>query len=692
MNWKLIDEKYAYNGDLGAKLYTDGSALLKFWSPGADSVKIVLYDKNDQSKIVAQKIDMSLGDRGVWEEKLDETNTGLENLSGYYYHYEIERDGVKKLVLDPYAFSMAVLSHKNGDCDKNHSIGKAAIINPSIIGPKLDFAKIKNYTAREDAIIYEVHIRDLTSDPSIEDDLNAQFGTFTAFIDKLDYIQSLGVTHIQLLPIMSYFWGDELKNSGRMLEYSSNENNYNWGYDPHSYFSVTGMYSENPNDPELRIKELKTLILEIHRRGMGVILDVVYNHTARVHIFEDLVPNYYHFMDADGNPRTSFGGGRLGTTRKMARKILIDSISYWVREFKVDGFRFDMMGDHDAETIQMAYDRAKTINPNIIMIGEGWRTYVGDEKGEATMPADQDWMQHTESVGVFSDEFRNEMKSGFGSEEEKDREGSPKFITGGPREIAKVFDNIIANPHNFVATHPGDVVQYIEAHDNLTLHDVISIAIKKDPDYHEEEIQKRIRLGNTMLLTSQGTVFIHAGQEYGRTKQFRAETSKVPDKSHYGIDETGIPFKYPYFIHDSVYSSDAINMFEWSKIKKEGIHKETVEFTKGLINLRRSTEIFRLKTVDEIKSKISMIKSEDIKSRDLVIGYRAEAATGEIYYVFINADTKEREIRVNFDLRDAVVIVDALKAGVIPISNPTGVRITKDSIIMEPLTPVVLKM
>src|SRR5699024_1929482 len=186
-----------------------------------------------------------------------------------------------------------------------------------------------------------------------------------------------------------------------------------------------------------------------------------------------------------------------------------------VDEYKVDGFRFDMMGDHDAETIQIAYDEAKAINPNILMIGEGWVTYVGDENYPDVMPADQHWMQYTDAVGSFSDEFRNELKSGFGSE------GQPRFLTGGARNIEQMYDNLTANPHNFKATSPGDVVPYIAAHDNLTLHDVIAQSIQKDPKDHAEEIHQRIRIGNLMLLTAQGTPFIHAGQEFGRTKQFR---------------------------------------------------------------------------------------------------------------------------------------------------------------------------
>ena len=684
--WQMIDELYAYDGELGAFLHNDGTAMLKLWSPVADFVSVVLYDKFNQHEIIADDIEMNLGNRGVWEITLNEENTGIKDLRGYFYHYKVESRGETKLILDPYAPSMAAWDNEPEDSLKAYDVGKAAIINPSQIGPELDFANIEGFERRTDAIIYETHIRDFTSDPSIDGELNAQFGTFKAFIDKLDYIKDLGVTHIQLLPIMSYFWGDELANYERLLEYSSRDNNYNWGYDPHSYFSVSGMYSENPNDPELRIAEFKELINEIHSRGMGVILDVVYNHTARLHIFEDIIPNYYHFMDADGTPRTSFGGGRLGTTHEMARRILVDSILYWVNEFKVDGFRFDMMGDHDAESIQISYDRAKEINPNILMIGEGWRTFAGDEIYPDVKPADQDWVAYTNSVGVFSDEIRNELKSGFG------HEGQPRFITGGARNISQIFDNIIAQPHNFKADDPGDVVQYIAAHDNLTLHDVIAVSIRKDPDYHQEEIQKRIRLGNTIILTSQGKVFLHSGQEYGRTKQFRSETQTPPYKSTYTVDKDGNPFDYPFFIHDSYDSSDAINMFDWEKVTNEGIHKETMEFTKGLIELRKSTDAFRLPTMELVNSNVSLVESPDIKEVDLVIGYRVESTSGDIYYVFINADETRREIRLGKDITDSVVLVDGKKAGTFPILRPSGVKLTKESIILNPLTPTVLKI
>ncbi len=679
-----------YRGPLGPILHNNGSATLFLWSPSADKVQVVLYDRENPAKVVKDDLSMEKSEKGSWYILLNENNTGLSDLEGFYYHYKITRKGKAVLALDPYAPSMATWNQENPDT----RVGKGAIVNPSAIGPNLAFPDIEGYEKREDGIIYEVHVRDFTSDPNIESELKHPFGTFTAFIDRLDYIKDLGVTHVQLLPVMSYYFANETKRSERNLEYSSKGNIYNWGYDPHSYFSITGMYSEDPADPTKRIEEFKTLVQAIHKRGMGVILDVVYNHTASVHILEDLEPQYYHFMNADGTPRESFGGGRLGTTHRMARRLLLDSILYWVREYKVDGFRFDMMGDHDAETIQMAYDESVKINPNILMIGEGWRTYAGDEGGRSVLAADQDWMQYTQSVGSFSDEFRNELKSGFGSE------GQPRFLTGGPRSIHLIYDNLRAMPQNFKASHPGDVVPYIEAHDNLTLHDVIAQSIKKDPKYHEEEIQRRIRLGNLMVLTAQGTAFVHAGQEYGRTKQFlhpdyREPVKNPPYKSTFMTDQNGKPFEYPYFIHDSYDSSDAINLFHWARVEdaeKYPHQVQTKDYTKGLIHLRRSSDAFRHKTMDAVFRKITKIHGEEIGSWDLVIAYRLENSEGtEAYYIFINADLISRKVTFHHDLRNGEVLVDRERAGTRKISDPTGFFLDNQSITMDPLTAVVIR-
>ena len=704
-SWRLKDESYSYDGPLGATLKEDGKRVdLTLWSPSADKVSVVVYDKKDPEKIVGT-VALEKGEKGTWKQTLDaNSGLGISNYTGYYYHYQIERQGKTVLVLDPYAKSLAAWNSDLAKTDAAHKVAKAAFVDPAKLGPHdLTYGKIRNFKSREDAVIYEAHVRDFTSDPAIAKDLTKPFGTFEAFIEKLDYLKDLGVTHIQLLPVLSYYFVNELKNHERLSAYASSNSNYNWGYDPQNYFSLTGMYSSNPKNPEKRIAEFKNLINEIHKRGMGAILDVVYNHTAKVDIFEDLEPNYYHFMDADGTPRTSFGGGRLGTTHYMTKRLLVDSIKYLVDTYKVDGFRFDMMGDHDAASIEEAYKAARALNPNLIMLGEGWRTYAGDEN-MPTKAADQDWMKHTDTVAVFSDDIRNNLKSGYPNE------GQPAFITGGKRDINTIFKNLIAQPTNFEADSPGDVIQYIAAHDNLTLFDIIAQSIKKDPSKAENyaEIHRRLRLGNLMVLTAQGTPFIHSGQEYGRTKQFRdpayktpVAEDKQPNKSHLLRDKDGNPFDYPYFIHDSYDSSDAINKFDWTKATDGKVYPENVksrDYMKGLIALRQSTDAFRLKSLQDIKDRIRLITvpgQNGVEKEDVVIGYQITAPNGDIYAVFVNADEKAREfnLRTAFDhLRNAEVLADENQAGPVGIANPKGIEWTEKGLKLNALTATVLRI
>jgi pullulanase/glycogen debranching enzyme len=241
-------------------------------------------------------------------------------------------------------------------------------------------------------------------------------------------------------------------------------------------------------------------------------------------------------------PKGSFGGGQVGSTHLMTRRLIIDSLVYLTDTYKVDGFRFDMMGNLDLDTITQAYEKVSALNPQTLWIGEGWRTFNGDYGISDVTPADQDAMHLTDAVSVFSDEVRNELKSGFGIE------GQPRFLTDGKRTLSLLYSNMIAQPGNVSEDDPGDIVQYIEAHDNLTLHDVIALSIKKDPKTSEEEILRRQCLGNALLLTHQGIVFLHSGQEYGRTKQFRHSDyiSKVdmpPAKSTFMADAEGNPFE-----------------------------------------------------------------------------------------------------------------------------------------------------
>lgn len=652
-SWQSTDSSFSYDGELGA-IYTKESTNFKLWTPFASEVILSLY-KDGQDKEPYQTENLTKGDRGVW-------NSVVEgDLQGVFYSYDVTNNGKKKRVLDPYAKTMAAFN------SNKEPVGRGAVIDTALVGPALDYAKIDGYTKKEDAVIWEIHVRDFTSDPSLKTE--AQFGTYKAFIEKLDYIKSLGVTHVQLLPVLNYYFGDETDSATRESQYSAGGNNYNWGYDPHNYFSPEGMYSEDATDPLLRVAELKELIKAIHDNGMGVILDVVYNHTAKIGIFENIVPGYYHFMDKNGKAKSSYGGGRLGTTHYMTRKLVVDSIKHWTDEYKVDGFRFDLMGDLDAETVQIAFDEAEKLNPNMLMIGEGWRTYAGDDNDKRT-PADQSWMADTDAAACFSDELRNELKSGYGSE------GKPRFMTGGKRDINVIFNNVSGRPGNMTLNDPGDVVQYVAAHDNLPLHDVIAQSINKDPDLHEDEIQKRIRLTNTMVLTSQGVAFLHAGQEYGRTKQWRTDGKPTVK----GTKVKG--FKYPWFVHDSYDSSDPINMIDWTAIESGDLQKETIEYTKKLIALRRSTDAFRLGTAALVKTNVKLVKASGIEKKDNMIIYTSTSTTGEEYYVIINADSKVRVVGVDVDITAGDILLE---------SNPSGIEISADKITVQPLTAVVVK-
>lgn len=660
-HWKAIDKLYTYDGELG--LVFDGSDIeFKLWAPLASEVVLNLY-QNGQDKSPSETVSLSREEKGVWSATLS------EEVYGKFYTYSVTNYGETTEVLDPYAKSLAVTTREN------FFNPKGAIVNPSSIGPELNFARIEGFEKREDAIIWEIHVSDFTSDPDIETE--APFGTYNAFTERLDYIKKLGVTHVQLLPVLSYTYSDELYRKPDRREYKLGAN-YNWGYGPDNYFSPDGMYSEDPTNPELRIKELKELVQAFHKEGIGVTLDVVYNHTARLSFLEDIVPGYYHFMNAEGVAKQSYGGGRPGSTHAMTRKLIIDSIKFWTREYKVDGFRYDLMGDLDGETIQMTFDEAQKINPDIHMVGECWRTYAGDD-GDQVVPADQDWMNQTNGVACFSDEIRDELKSGHGIE------GEPRFVTGGERNIESIFRNIIAKPENMTEDDPGDVLQYVAVHDGLTLHDMIALSIKKDPAVSENEIHKRIRLANTMVLTSQGVAFLHAGQEYGRTKQWLSSTP--PEREF--IKAEG--FEYPYLIRNSYDASEAVNKFDWDKVTNDGIHKETMEFTRGLIALRKSTDAFRLATEELVQEKVSLVESPEISEEDLTLIYKSESTTGETYFVIINADSKARSLTIEYDLTNSEVLVDSDEAGISTVAELSGISIEPNKVIVDPLTAIVIK-
>lgn len=701
LDWKLLEQVYASTAKLGLEVCEGGkSARFAFWSPSAQLVELILYDK-ENADVERAQIPMLQGEQGVWTLELNaKEELGLTDIRGYFYHYQIHRGNQLVRVLDPYAPSLAAWSSEQRHRGLAYQVAKGAILDPRLTGRRnLDYAQIPGYQKREDAIIYEVHVRDFTSDPETQGELEAPFGTFKAMEERLDYIQSLGVTHVQLLPVLSYYLADEFQARQGLWDYDSGGTNYNWGYDPQHYFALTGMYSANAADPALRIQEFKDLVAAIHARGMGVILDVVYNHTAQLGIFEELQPHYYHFMDEDGQARTSFGGGRLASTHAMTRRLMIESIAYLLDVYKVDGFRFDMMGDHDAEALDQISRIAQAINPQALILGEGWRTYVGDE-GDYRPAADQDWMLETDKVAVFSDHFRNSLKSGYPTE------GEPAFLTGGPTNIDELFHSLKAQPSNFEADQPGDVVQYIEAHDNLPLFDIIAQSIHKDPVIPENlvEIHRRIRLGQLLLLTSQGTVFLHAGQEYGRTKQFLhpdfekpvAQTLQ-PHKSYLLEDVEGNPFQFPYFIHDSYDASDAVNRFDWAKVRQQERYPyavQTLEYTRGLIALRKAEGVFRLADRLEVDEKVQLLTKG--AGEDLFLAYQLRSSAEETLVVIVNAEEHSRKFSLPqlTEAKSVQVLVDGeqVNVGGIPLDRQAGLSIQGADLFLEGLTGVVLKI
>ena len=665
LNSTMIDNLYFYKGDDLGAFYNKGTVILKLWAPLSTQVKVVLFDKKDQNKEIGIKA-LTKTDSGVWTTSVAPGEIGgINDWDGYYYQYEVTVNGKATRVLDPYARSMAEFKDSSSDL-----AGKGAIINAAKTMKVKNYGNIKNYTKREDAIVYEIHVRDFTSDPALK--TKAQFGTYKAFIEKLDYIKKLGVTHIQLLPVMAYYFGDESRNNTRELDYSVKTNNYNWGYDPHSYFSPDGMYSSNPQDPYLRINELKTLINAIHKAGMGVILDVVYNHTAKVDIFEPIVPGYYYRLNEEGNFTSASGcGDDVASTNKMVSKLIVDSLKYWTKEYKVDGFRFDLMGLIDIDTITKGYWESAKMNPGILFLGEGWKMYNGPS---GTYGADQDIIKKTNFLSVFSDSFRDLLKFGGFSE------GAPAFLTGKAMPVADIFKNQKGQPTNFTANHPGDVIQYLEAHDGLTYHDTICAALKLDPLKDKAEIYKRMKMGNLMLLTCQGVAFIHAGQEMARTKEWKGKD--LPE----GENKEGTPF-----IKNSYDSSDMINRIDWARAKDTDA-ANLIEYTKGLIAIRKSTDAFRLGNKDLIDRNMELLTSANKTPEDLLIAFTCKSVDNKkTYYILVNADKISREIAMKEDLSKADVIADAVTAGTSKIKIPKGVTISSAGIKIEPLTAVIIR-
>ncbi|HLO67589.1 MAG TPA: alpha-amylase family glycosyl hydrolase [Holophaga sp.] len=687
---------------LGASV-SNGTVTFNYWNPSASSVTVNLYTNwNDSLSSPASTISLAKGSSGLW-------SSGAVTLPAQGY-YAISAGG--SLALDPYAKSMAqwVYNGITGD-----SLGKAAILDPSATGPDggwtpvngasyyFDGSKMKDasgspapyaYSGNRDAIIYEAGIRDLTVDPALTGFASGHvWGTYKGLVDMLPHIQKLGVTHIQLLcPLANYRYDQTRIGTREMNTGQVTGANYNWGYDPQNYFTPSGMYSANPLSPSARINELKTLVNEIHKAGMGVILDVVYNHTAGDAILSSAGPAEYWYRASSSN---GAGSHDVMSEHKMVRKVIVDSVNYWVNEYKVDGFRFDLMGVLDTVTVKDAYLAAKAANPNTIFLGEGWNGFYSgaatDYNGDGVTGADQTHASAfaNMNIAMFSDSYRDIFKKGGLSE------GSA-FLSGTAQGITGLMANVSGRPTNFTAPGSSNVVSYLTCHDNLCLYDALVYGTNAPKTaLADAAILSRAKIGYAALLTSQGAAFIHAGDEMFRTKESTATGSTT-------VSTTGGRI----LVHNSYNASDAINMVKWSNVysgdpiaggftnydpAQNGY--KLYAYVKGLVALRKSTNAFRLPDAN-IPANIVSLPPTGAGSTTLAFGYKVASTDGTgTYYVFHNADSTAKTFPVPASLTGAVLLADGDSAGTTPLGASSTVALSGDglTVTVQPLTSAIYK-
>ena len=652
-----IDETTpAEDYELGA-IYRDGSVEFRIWTPYAQSVTVLLFDEsiavNPNAEPVAEVPLNLAGETGVWT-----GSYGDRDPDGMFYVYQIDHGDETRLALDPYAKSMDAYLNEGGN-------GRAAIVNPARTALPGGWNGLENaqdggyYQKREDAIIYEVSVRDFTISPDAG--VRERPGSYAAFIEKLPYLRDMGVTHIQLMPVLNFYYTNETDTSYDNSGETTNSN-YNWGYDPHNYFTPEGWFSSDPADPYSRIVELKQLVQAAHEQGLRVLLDVVYNHSGSTNFLEHIVPGYFFRRAANGTFTSASGvGNDFASTRKMGRKLIVDSVTWLMEEYKIDGFRFDLMGLTDTETMQAAYDAARAIKPDVLFEGEGWKMYNGPVGTKGT---DQNYMTSTDDIAVFNDEIRDLLKGGGFNEEVQ------AFITGGSREAESIYSNLTGRPlNNYQADDPGDSMLYIAAHDGLTLADAIAhnLELSTKTASGRSEIARRAKLGNFLILTGQGIAFLHAGQERGRSK---------PNINNSRNETIGR------FVRNSYDSADNINQFLWN-IPAE--YEELLAFTRGLIAIRRQHDIFRLGSSAEVEQAAQLIPQEG----NFTLAYRL-SRDGRSYYILVNSAEETRVFDLGSDLDGAVVLADGRSASPGGLANPSGVRIDGNSISLDPLTPALL--
>ncbi|MFP3377206.1 type I pullulanase [Bacillus sp. SIMBA_069] len=597
-----FDHSFYYGGNDLGNIYTPQHTKFRVWAPTASEAKLVTYKKwNDK---IGTEINMQQSEKGTWKAEL----TG--NQKGLFYTYKVKIGDKWTEAVDPYTRAASV----NGD--------KGAVVDLEETNPKKWKANKKpKFKNPEDAIIYELHVRDLSIQP--ESGIKHK-GKYLGVTEKgtrgpkdvktgLDHMKDLGVTHVQLLPIFDY---------ASVNEENLNEPQYNWGYDPKNFNVPEGSYSTNPYEPTVRITELKQMIQTLHDNNLRVVMDVVYNHmyNAAESNFHKLVPGYYYRYNEDGTFANGTGvGNDTASERKMMRKFMVDSVTYWAKEYNLDGFRFDLMGIHDYETMNEIRKAVNQIAPSIILHGEGWDL---NTPLAAELKANQKNAEKMKGIAHFNDNIRDGLKGSVFEEKENG------FVNGKENMEDRIKKGITAgidyDINSSTYQDPEQVLTYVEAHDNHTLWDKLELTNPGD----SEEVRKQMhKLSSSILLTSQGIPFLHAGQEFMRTK---------------------------YGDHNSYKSPDSINQMDW--LRRAAFNNE-VDYMKGLIELRKKYTAFRMTTAEQIKTHVSFIDAPKN-----TIAYTIKGNKNEYFTVVHNANREAVEITLP-SKGPWKVLVDGKQAG-----------------------------
>lgn len=535
-------DQYYDEGEMGA-IYHEDYTDFKVFSPIA-SEGFVKYKINEEIRIQAMHKNQ---DTGVFHVRIN------ENLDKVKYYYVLKVNGEYHDVVDPYARSVSL----------NSCAG--VVVNPKQVEVNLHHDCLKPLEKPSDSIIYEFSIRDMTS---FNDTQIKNKGKYLGLLEKgivtknnnpvgIDYLTSLGITHVQILPMFDFTTTSD----------THPEDTYNWGYDPLNYNAPEGSFSSDPGDPYARIIELKQMIAEFHKNGIRVIMDVVYNHVFNKDTsnFDLACPDYYFRFQPNGEiSNGSFCGNEFESRHKMARKFIVDSCVYWVKEYGIDGLRFDLMGLIDIDTMNQVAKACKSIKSDFLIYGEGWdmpSILSSNEKSKIYNSA------MTPQVGYFNDRFRDIAK-GKSSDLELDQRG---YLTGD-RNYVDGFKHVflgstIALAHPPLFEDVAQSINYVECHDNATLFDKLAYS---NPSEDIETRLKRIKLINVVTLLSLGIPFIHMGQEIGLSKNN---------------------------VHNSYNAGDLINQFNYDILDQR---EEMYRFFKDAIKLKRKYSFLRLENKETI--------------------------------------------------------------------------------------------